>query len=173
MPPETPTAALQPAPPRDHHKGLRMVALLEFTKGAVVVLAGLGLLSMRHRDIWGIAESLLELLRINPHHHSVAVFIALTHRASDWKLWKVATIAAVYATGRFIESYGLWKERTWAEWFAIISGSAYLPFEVYELARRVTWPRVLILVINLVIVAYMVYLRLVARRERRAPHAGV
>ena len=43
-----------------HIKGVRTVATVEFTKGIVVVLAGLGVFSMRRMDIWGIAESFLE-----------------------------------------------------------------------------------------------------------------
>ena len=46
-----------------HIKGVRTVATIEFTKGVIVVLAGLGVFSMRHKDIWGVAESLLEFLQ--------------------------------------------------------------------------------------------------------------
>src|SRR5258708_22229578 len=41
----------------EHIKGVRAVATVEFTKGIVVVLAGLGVFSMRNMDIWGITES--------------------------------------------------------------------------------------------------------------------
>src|ERR1035438_6386766 len=51
-----------------HIKGVRTVATLEFTKGMIVVLAGLGVFSMRHKDIWGVAESFLEFFHANPHH---------------------------------------------------------------------------------------------------------
>jgi uncharacterized membrane protein (DUF2068 family) len=60
--------------------------------------------------------------------------------------------------------------RVWAEWFAIIAGSLFLPVEIYELFRRATWMRGLVLLTNLFIVAYLVYVRLWSRRELRSPN---
>jgi uncharacterized membrane protein (DUF2068 family) len=159
-----------------HIKGLRTVATIEFVKGVVVVLAGLGLLSMRNRDIWGIAESFLEFFHVNPYHHYVGIFINLIYKISDVRLWKVATAASVYTTLRFVEAYGLWYARSWAEWLAFASGTIYIPFEVVDLMHRPTWFSLLVLVVNLVIVLYMLYLRLDAmakRRARTAEHTSV
>ncbi|MBI3475969.1 MAG: DUF2127 domain-containing protein [Acidobacteria bacterium] len=154
-----------------HIKGLRTVATVEFTKGVIVVLAGLGLFSMRHRDIWGIAESFLEFFHANPYHHYVGVFIDLVYRISDMHLWKIATVASVYVILRFIEAYGLWYALPWAEWLAFASGTIYIPFELVDLLHRPTWFRLLVLTVNLVIVLYMLYLRLDALEKRRIARA--
>jgi uncharacterized membrane protein (DUF2068 family) len=58
----------------------------------------------------------------------------------------------------FVEAYGLWYARTWAEWVALVSGSLYVPFEVYKLIHRQSLIHVSILVINVIIVLYMAYL---------------
>jgi uncharacterized membrane protein (DUF2068 family) len=151
-----------------HIKGVRTVATFEFTKGIVVVFAGLGIFRMRHKDIWGLAESLLEFLHVNPHAHFVGVFIDAVSRVSDIQLWKIATVAAAYVILRFVEAYGLWYVRPWAEWTAIASGTIYIPFELADLLRRPTWFRVLIIAINLGIVLYMLMLRLEAARKHGA-----
>ncbi len=151
-----------------HIKGVRTVATFEFAKGMVVFLAGLGVFSMRHKDIWGVAESFLEFLHVNPHHHFVGVFIDLVYRVSDVRLWKIAVIASVYVILRFVEAYGLWYIRPWAEWMAIASGSIYIPFEVADLLRRPDGIRLLIVGINVGIVLYMVLLRLEAAKKRHA-----
>ena len=152
----------------EHIKGVRTVATIEFTKGVIVVLAGLGVFSMRHRDIWGVAESLLEFLHVNPYRHSVGVFIDLVSKVSDVRLRKIAVLAGLYAVLRFIEAYGLWFVRAWAEWLAFASGAIYVPFEMVDLIRKPTVFRALILIVNLVIVLYMLYLRLEAREKKRA-----
>jgi uncharacterized membrane protein (DUF2068 family) len=152
----------------EHIKGVRTVATIEFTKGVIVVLAGLGLFSVRHRDIWGVAESFLEFFHANPYHHYVGVFIDLVSKISDVRLWKIAVVASVYTILRFVEAYGLWYALPWAEWLAFASGTIYIPFETADLIRRPTWFRLLVLVVNLVIVLYMLYLRLDAREKRRA-----
>jgi uncharacterized membrane protein (DUF2068 family) len=154
-----------------HIKGVRTVATLEFTKGIVVFLAGLGIFRFRHKDIWGLAESFLEFLHVNPHAHFVGIFIDLVYRVSDVRLWKIAVVAAVYVSLRFVEAYGLWYVRPWAEWIAIASGSIYIPFEVADLLRRPDWIRLLILAINVAIVLYMVMLRLEAAKKRHAQRA--
>jgi uncharacterized membrane protein (DUF2068 family) len=154
----------------EHLKGLRTVATVELTKGVVVVLAGLGAFSMRHKDIWGVAESFLEFFHVNPYHHYVGVFIDLVYRVSDVRLWKIAVVAAVYAILRFVEAYGLWYARPWAEWMAFISGAIYIPFEVADLIRRPTWLGVGIIFVNGLVVLYMLYLRMEAEQKRRAIH---
>ena len=152
----------------EHIKGVRTVATIEFTKGMIVVLAGLGLFSVRHKNIWGVAESFLEFFHANPYRHYVGVFIDLVSRVSDVRLWKIAVVASVYVILRFVEAYGLWYALPWAEWLAIASGTIYIPFEFADLLRRPTPFRVLIIVVNLIIVLYMARLRLEALRKRRA-----
>jgi len=154
----------------EHIKGVRTVATIEFAKGMIVVLAGLGVFSMRHRDVWGVAESFLEFFHVNPYHHYVGVFIDLVSRVSDWHLWKIAVAASVYTIIRFAEAYGLWYTLPWAEWMAIASGTIYIPFEFADLLRRPTPFRVLVIVVNLIIVLYMARLRVEARRKGRAGH---
>jgi|SRR5580658_551755 uncharacterized membrane protein (DUF2068 family) len=152
-----------------HIKGVRTVATVEFAKGFIVVLAGLGVFHMRHRDIWGVAESLLEFFHVNPHEHFVGVFIDLVYQVSDVRLWEIVVVATLYAILRFIESYGLWYIRPWAEWLTIASGSLYIPFEIADLLRRgPDWLRLLVIAINVGIVLYMVMLRLEAARKRHA-----
>jgi uncharacterized membrane protein (DUF2068 family) len=78
-------------------------------------------------------------------------------------------LAFLYSIVRFVEAYGLWRMRTWAEWFAIISGGIYIPLEVLKVAAHVSRLRVLALVLNVAIVTYLLYVRLTASRERSQP----
>jgi uncharacterized membrane protein (DUF2068 family) len=144
-------------------KALRAVASVEFLKGLVVLLAGFGVLSLVHRDAWDVAESFLEWLHINPDTRYAQVFLSLADKVTDTKLWTVAIVALGYSTLRFFEAYGLWRERAWAEWLALISGAIYLPFEIFELMRRPDGVRLAIFLINLAVVVYMAFLRLQAR----------
>ena len=61
-------------------------------------------------------------------------------------------------TIRFAEAAGLWLEKQWAEWFALISGCLYLPIEIYELAHHATPIKWAIFATNLLIVAYLAWL---------------
>ena len=147
---------------------LRAISTFELAKGLVVLLAAVGALSLVHRDAWDVAGSLLHLLHIGRHHHYVDVFLKIADGVTDQKLWLVAGGCVAYSTIRFVEAYGLWHARGWAEWFAFATGAFYLPFEVYELIRKVTTIRLGILVLNLVIVFYMLYLRRDEHLQRQA-----
>jgi uncharacterized membrane protein (DUF2068 family) len=150
-------------------RALRAVASVEFLKGLVVLLAGFGVLSLVHRDAWDAAESFLEWLHISPDGHYAQVFLNLADQVTDRKVWAVAIGALAYSSLRFAEAYGLWGERPWAEWLALVSGAIYLPFEIYELARRPDFVRLAILLINLAVVLYMAFLRMQAREQKGVP----
>jgi uncharacterized membrane protein (DUF2068 family) len=149
---------------------LRAIATFELAKGLVVLLAAVGALSLVHRDAWDVAGSFLHLLHIGRHHHYVDVFLKIADGVTDEKLWLVAAGCVAYSTIRFIEAYGLWNARGWAEWFAFAAGAVYLPFEVYELIRKATSVRLGILVLNLVIVFYMLYLRREEHLRKQSAH---
>ena len=138
-------------------KALRTVALVEAAKGALVLLVGFGLLSLIHRDVQQFAERLIAHAHLNPAARYPRIFLDMADHVTDGRLQLIAAGAAVYAIVRFIEAYGLWRERRWAEWFAAVSGAIYVPFELLELYRHVNWLSLGVLVMNLTIVAIMLY----------------
>ena len=148
---------------------LRAVASLELAKGLVVLLLGFGAVSLVHKDAWDAAEAVLRFLHVNPdHHHYAQVFLNLADNLTDKKLWALAAGAAAYSVVRFVEAYGLWLERTWAEWFALLSGAMYLPWETYSLIRHPHLIKWVILLANVAIVLYMLVLRVQANAHRDA-----
>jgi uncharacterized membrane protein (DUF2068 family) len=157
----------KPDPHRAQRRVLRAVASFEFAKGVFVVLMGFAALALLHKDVWLIAESLLARLHINTDRHSAQIFLDFADSITDARIWTAVRIAFAYAGLRFAEAYGLWKERTWAEWIAFVSGTVLLPLEVRELFRGVNFMRCALLVGNLAVVLYMLKVILANRRERR------
>jgi uncharacterized membrane protein (DUF2068 family) len=135
--------------------GLRTVALFEGAKGILVLVVGLGLLSLTHHDIQRLAEDFVRHFHLNPARHYPRIFIHAAANVTDRKLWLLATTAALYASLRLVEAYGLWRARKWAEWFAILSGGIYIPLEIYHLFYRVTWAKLVLLTVNVVVVGYL------------------
>jgi uncharacterized membrane protein (DUF2068 family) len=146
--------------------GLRSVAVFEAAKGVIVILAGFGLLSILQKDTQQVGESIVRHLHLNPAKHYPHVFIDAIARLDNSHLWLMACGAFAYSLVRFIEAYGLWHSRIWAEWFAISSGAIYIPFELIELARRATVLKVVLLVINVGIVTFVALLRFFEHRKK-------
>ncbi|MGH9530453.1 MAG: DUF2127 domain-containing protein [Terriglobales bacterium] len=164
-----------PLPAREHKphiKMLRAVASLELTKGLIVLGGIFGILFLVHKDPGDVADWCLTVLHISPDHHFAQVFLDWADSLTDKKLWVVAGAAAIYSILRFVEAYGLWKARAWAEWIALISGTLYVPFEIFKIVGRPSLFHVSLLVINLAVVLYMAYVlweTKTAKARLRAP----
>jgi uncharacterized membrane protein (DUF2068 family) len=152
-----------------HKRGLRTVATIEFIKGIAGSAFVLGVLWLVRQDLWDVSFSVLVFFHINPDRRWAQALLDLADRTTDSQLWTVAGILVLYSTLRFIEAYGLWKTRVWAEWLAILSGLVYLPFEIRELIHKATLFRWAILVGNLALVGYVAYVRVSGlRMEHRS-----
>jgi uncharacterized membrane protein (DUF2068 family) len=147
-------------------EGIRSIAVFEAFKGLVVLAAGFGLLHFVHRDLQTAAEELVRHSHLNPAHHYPRIFIEAAGRTSDSRLRFLAALAFLYASVRFVEAWGLWRLKGWAEWFAIISGSIYVPIEIFELIKHATPLRVVVLAVNLFIVLYLIYVRCTAKKAK-------
>jgi uncharacterized membrane protein (DUF2068 family) len=71
----------------------------------------------------------------------------------------IAAALAAYAVIEAIEGTGLWLAKRWGEYFAMVVTSLGLPYEIYDLANKVTATRVVFFVINLALVLYLVITR--------------
>ncbi len=147
---------------------LRSIALFEAAKGALAFAAGCGLISLRHTDLHAAVDAVLLRHGIDPETHYRRLFIESVARATHQHAGQIIAIAFVYALIRFAEAYGLWREKHWAEWFAVISAGIYLPLEVAHLLRHTTEVTIVVTLVNILIILYLAKLLLQQRAERKA-----
>jgi uncharacterized membrane protein (DUF2068 family) len=111
--------------------------------------------------------------------------VLLDHFTGGWSL-QMATLIVVGATSAHVkfvavaafadaalsavEGLALAAGRWWAPWLVVGATAALLPWEIWELIRHPGWGRVLILLINLAVVAYLMVI--VQREHRAAVHRG-
>lgn len=138
--------------------GLRAIATVEALKGIAVLLLGV-ILVFVHTHVEDFTQNVLFHLHIDTDETFGHAIMAAAAKLSDARLATILAAAAVYASVRFIEAWGLWYRRVWAEWFALLSGALYLPWEILRIVERITWDRVGLLVVNVVIVVYMLFVR--------------
>src|SRR5205823_4197755 len=72
-------------------------------------------------------------------------------------LHKVGVGLAAFAVLEAVEAVGLWFQRRWAEYLTFVATTLLLPLEVYELTARVSWFKVTALIVNVAIVAYLLF----------------
>jgi len=153
-------------------RGLRVVAVFEGAKGALVLLTGLGLLAFIHRDLHNAAEEIVRHFHLNPARHYPRIFLDAAAHVTDTQLRLLALSAFLYSVVRFVETFGLWRRKRWAEWFAVLSGGIYIPVELFEVIHRLSWARLTVLTVNLAIVAYLGYSLATSGQPPRNPSKG-
>jgi len=61
-----------------------------------------------------------------------------------------------YAITQLAEGYGLWHEKRWGEYLAVVATSMFIPLEVWELAHHVTILKIVLFLINVVAVVWLI-----------------
>jgi uncharacterized membrane protein (DUF2068 family) len=148
--------------------GLRTVALYECAKGLLVLLAGVGALLLIHRDTQQMLVNAIHNVGLNPEWYYLHLLVDESGKLTDEKKWLFALVAGFYSLTRFIITHGLWHERHWAEWFAVISACVYFPFEVLHFIRKPMPSRLIIPIFNVLVVIYLVRVLMANRRKRKA-----
>ena len=90
--------------------------------------------------------------------------------ASPTTLDLVAAFLIFYGVLQLFEGVGIIFKR-WGEYFAVVATSLFIPLEVYELTEKITWLRVVALIVNVAAVVYLlVSKRLFGIRGGHAAH---
>jgi uncharacterized membrane protein (DUF2068 family) len=147
---------------------LRSIALFEMVKGLLALAAACGLISLRHTDLHAATDAFLLRHGINPERHYTRLFIESVAKATNHHVGEIAAFALAYALIRFVEGYGLWRGKRWAEWFAVISAGIYLPLELQHFSHHATLLNASVIFFNLVIIFYLAVI-LIQQRGRKAP----
>ncbi|HEV8542135.1 MAG TPA: DUF2127 domain-containing protein [Verrucomicrobiae bacterium] len=155
-----------------HHAGLRVVALFEGFKGLLVLIVGLTLLHYVDEGVQRAAEEIVRHLHLNPASRIPRIFEAAAGRVPDAQIEGLALGAFLYSIMRFVECYGLWRNRVWAEWFALVSSGVFVPVEIYEMVVKPTPVKATLLVLNVAVVIYLAFCLRSNRSEAIAANAG-
>ena len=146
--------------------GLRLIIAYKFVKAALQAGLALALPVLQKVGVttyW--ATRISELAEHVAHRWTAILARRIAALLTPSHLALISLALALDAALSAFEGWALHRRFRWAPWLVVIAGSTLIPFEVVELARRVRPSRVLILVVNLLIIAY---LTVRARREQRA-----
>ena len=162
----------RPAPrQRPQIDPLRWIGAYKLFKALLAVVGGLMVLRLMHRNLPDMAAKWIGRLHIDPDSHAGHLLLRAAVEFKPHRLSWVAGILFVYVPLFVIEGIGLIRRKLWAEWLTVVNTAILIPPEVYELTRRITWVRILILVVNVVVVLYLI-LRIWRDRAQRQPTAA-
>lgn len=132
----------------------------------MLIVLGIALVSHPHanwaKDISDVARH----LGLDPNGNGIHKVLDEVRRVSPREELFFGIVALAYGALEGTEAYGLFRRRRWGEWLTVVATSLLLVPEVWEIAKKPTLLKVGGLIVNLAIVAYLLW-RL--RREPTAP----
>ena len=140
-----------------------VIGVLKLVKSVSLLALGLTLIHWRHKDLGQVASRWLKDAWLGrPYVDAVLVKLSLMRKET---IDEFAIGSFVYSALLLVEGIGLCLRKRWAEFLTVGITASLLPFEFYELYRRVTLPGIVVTVLNLAILVYLI-LRLFGDRSR-------
>lgn len=154
----------QTASAHRHNKGLVLIAAYKFLFALLFMAIGVGALKMVGKDVGDILYRISSDLRFNPESRFVNFILDRAAILDDPMLRRIGFAAFCYAAIGIAEGIGLYLEKAWGEYLTLVITASFLPWEIMEIMRRHSSPRIALLVAN---VAVLIYLsKLVWERQR-------
>jgi uncharacterized membrane protein (DUF2068 family) len=132
-----------------HFIGLALVAVAIF-----VFLADRDVL---RTPFFAVLATLRNTVGIGDGDDGVVGELTRAFSASATTVVLIGIVVAAYALLEGIEAIGLWRARRWAEYLTLIATTVLLIPEIYELTGRITTTKILALIINLAVIAYLLF----------------
>lgn len=151
------------APKASHDRGLLAIGLFKLAKAIFFFCVGVGAIHLLHKDLEDEVMRLALRFKFDPESRFVSLLLAKVDLIDAHRLRQISVGTFGYSALALTEGVGLLLEKVWAEYLTLILTISFLPWELYELARKPDWFRLSLLLINLAVLWYLVWL---LRRKR-------
>ncbi|KAA6459765.1 DUF2127 domain-containing protein [Acidobacteria bacterium AB60] len=143
---------------RGHRAGLVLIAAYKLLGALLFIAVGVGALRLLHKDIDDVVWRMISDFKMNPESRLVNFLLDKAELINDPLLRRIGLGAFCYAALGILEAIGLYLEKAWAEFLTLIITASFLPFEVHEIMRRLSWMRVGLLVANILVLFYLIWM---------------
>jgi uncharacterized membrane protein (DUF2068 family) len=136
---------------------LRLIAVFKLVKALTLIAVGIGALHLTHaNNAADTIARLAERVGFNPGARYLDHALARIANLPPKDFRDLGIGSFVYAALFLTEGIGLWLAKHWAEWFTAVITGSLVPLEIFEIHHHPTTTKVIVLVLNIAIVAYLV-----------------
>ena len=153
--------------PRD--RGLLLIGIFKLLKSAFFFCIGVGAIHLMNKDLGDEVTRLAHALRFDPESRVVALILDKVDLIDASRLRQIGFATFAYSALALTEGVGLLLEKPWAEYLTLGLTISFLPWELFELVRRPDWMRLGLLLLNLAVLWYLVWL--LKRKRLRSEEA--
>jgi uncharacterized membrane protein (DUF2068 family) len=137
-------------------------------EAALFIVLGIGALKLVHRDLVDLATRFFTDLRFDPEGRFVNLILDKVALIDPHRLKQIGIAIFAGAALHLIEGVGLVLRKVWAEYVTLIITASFLPWELFEIIRHVTWIRIVLMLLNIAVVVYLVFYVQSSARRRMA-----
>jgi len=153
-------------PHRRHNTWLILIAAIKLAQALLFAAVGVGALRLVGKDVGDELQRLVDHLRFNTEPRFINFLLERADILNDTMLRRIGALVFIYAGLDLVEGIGLYLEKTWAEYLTLVITASFLPWEIFEIFRRITVIRVGLLTVNALVVIYLLKLVVARGRER-------
>jgi uncharacterized membrane protein (DUF2068 family) len=135
-----------------------LIGGFKLVEAVFFLLIGVGAIHFLNHDLRDAVLQLATKLRRDPEGRLVGFILNHIDVITAHRLRQIGMATFFYAALRVAEGWGLVLEKVWAEYLTVGVTMAFLPLEMYEIVRKPDWFRVGIMVVNLLVLAYLLWL---------------
>jgi len=150
---------------------LRTIALYKLLKVLLLLALAYGEVRLSDASLTAKLVTWASARPLGLEHRMVTQLLAWFSGLSASRIHALRIVTFSYAGVFAIEGIGLWMRKRWAEWLTTIITASLIPFELWELFYRPNAGKVLVLVANVAIVAYLIW-HVRNRARYRETHGG-
>jgi uncharacterized membrane protein (DUF2068 family) len=143
---------------RQHNSWLILIAVFKLAQAALFVAIGVGALRLLHKDVGDELARLADHLRFNPESRLVNFVLRHASMLTDKLLVRIEAVVFIYAALDLVEGIGLYMEKAWAEYLTLVITGSFLPWELFEIFRKLTVIRISLLTLNTLVFIYLLKL---------------
>ena len=145
--------------------GLFLIGLVKLCKAVFFLGVSLGALHFVHHDLVSAVERIMRELHFDPEGNVVDLITEKVAQITHHKLRLISMGTSLYAALCTTEAYGLLTRKVWAEYVTLWLSVSFVPWELYELARHPSLWHLSILLTNILVVAYLLWM--IRRKKTR------
>jgi uncharacterized membrane protein (DUF2068 family) len=150
---------------RDRSTIVFLIGIFRLFKAFLLLLAGLASVGLMSPENGERIRRWLASIPYGDDHQWLRHLLGMVAGMDEKRAMIVAIAAFSYAALFIVEGTGLILGRAWAEWVTVIATASFVPFEAFELVRRASVAKGILLVVNFAIVIYLVW-RIRGRQRR-------
>lgn len=144
---------------------LRALAIERWVRGAILLLLAAAVFKLKttqasikdyvDRDLKAL-KPFFNQIHFNVSDSATVNSIEKVLNAKSSTLNLIAFGILLYGLLQVAEGIGLWVLKRWGEYVAVVGTTLFIPFEIYELTDKISWLKIVVLVVNVAAVLYLV-----------------